>query len=94
MWRGTDLAGVKLTWASKLSGFANMPEAIKAALDALDDRPLPPTLPEFLHLCRDAARRAGPAAKALEHKLTPEEIERNRQHARKLIDDLARRKAA
>ena len=63
----------------EIAGFQDRPEAIKAALDALDDKPFPPTLPEFLRACRDAAKRVGTKHFALEHKLTPEEIERNRQ---------------
>ena len=58
MWRGTDLENVKRTWAEKLGGFAQRPEIIKAALDACDDRPWPPTLPEFLGICREAAKRS------------------------------------
>ncbi len=64
-WRGTDTENVKRTWAEKLGGFAGRPEALKAALDACDDKPWPPTLPEFIGLCRDAAKRAGPAYVAL-----------------------------
>lgn len=79
LWGDTDLIAVKQLWAEKLGGFRDRPEAIKAALDALDDKPFPPTLPEFLRACRDAAKRVGTKHFALEHKLTPEEIERNRQ---------------
>lgn len=59
LWRGTDLENVKRTWAEKLGGFADRPEIIRYALDACDDRPWPPTLPEFIGLCRDQARRIG-----------------------------------
>jgi hypothetical protein len=72
LWKGTDPAAVRRIWAEKLSGFRDNPAAIKAALDALDERPFPPTLPEFLTLCRDAARRAGTGA-ALPHYLSPDE---------------------
>lgn len=65
LWRGTDAVEVKALWASKLAGFYQIPGCIKAALDACDDRPWPPTLPEFLGLCRDAARRNGTATTAL-----------------------------
>lgn len=64
-WRGTDTENVKRTWAEKLGGFADRPEALKAALDACDDKPWPPTLPEFIGLCRDAAKRTGPGYVAL-----------------------------
>ena len=61
LWRGSDIENVKRTWAEKLGGFADRPEALKAALDACDDKPWPPTLPEFIGLCRDAAKRTGVA---------------------------------
>lgn len=89
MWRGTDLVEVKALWAEKLGGFVDKPDSIKAAINALDDQPTPPSLPIFLHLCREAARRMGdPKPKALDHKLTPEEIERNRKRAAELLAGL------
>lgn len=62
-WAGQDADTLKAFWAAKLAGFSDHPQAIKSALDALDERPFPPTLPEFMSLCRDALRRspAGPA---------------------------------
>lgn len=78
MWRGVDADHLKAMWANKLGGFAENPEAIKLALDALDDKPQPPTLPEFLRLCRDAARRTGSSVPALGHKLSTEEIAHNK----------------
>lgn len=65
MWKGTDLANVKQTWAEKLGGFCDRPEIIRDALDACDDRPFPPTLPEFMGACRDAARRIGTISSSL-----------------------------
>lgn len=65
MWEGIDPEAVRITWARKLSGFLGQPECIRAALDSCDDRPWPPTLPEFIGLCRDAARRGGPKQLAL-----------------------------
>lgn len=78
LWSGTDIASVKAIWARKLGGFVSQPTALKEALDALDDHPFPPTLPEFLTLCRNAARRTGTEQLRLDHKLSPEDIERNR----------------
>ena len=76
LWGGTDSANVRAMWARKLGGFAEIPGAIKAALSALDERPFPPTLPEFIQLCRDAARRFGTGTATLPHHPTPEERER------------------
>lgn len=88
MWRGQDVNAVKAIWSEKLGGFSDKPHAIKAALDALDEKPFPPTLPEFLHMCRDAARRINPTALQLEHKATPEQIENNRRRIREITESL------
>lgn len=81
LWRNTDAEKVKSMWAFRLGGFADKPQAIKSALDALDDRPFPPTLPEFIALCRQAASRMGSDTKALPYKPTAEDIERQREMA-------------
>ena len=60
LWRGSDPHEVKAVWAEKLAGFYDMPDCIKNALDACDDKPWPPTLPEFIALCRASAQRKGP----------------------------------
>lgn len=73
LWRGSDLSTVRRMWAEKLAGFADIPKAIKEALDALDDKPFPPTLPEFLALCREAGRRHETHKPAIEYKPTAEE---------------------
>lgn len=73
LWRGTDPVDMKNEWAYKLAGFADMPKEIKEALDALDDKPYPPTLPEFLALCREAGRRIDGHKPAIEYRPTAEE---------------------
>lgn len=59
MWRvgqllpdGQDagIANAKEVWGEKLAGFAGRPECIKRALESLPQHP--PTLPEFIVLCR------------------------------------------
>ena len=62
-WAASDPASMKRTWGEKLAGFS--PAAIKYALGAMDERTFPPTLPEFLGLCRDHARRQGTAMPSL-----------------------------
>lgn len=57
LWSGTDPQTVRQVWAEKLADFADKPLAIRQSLDALDAHPFPPTLPEFLTLCRDSAKR-------------------------------------
>ena len=90
LWQGTDIANVKRTWAEKLSGFEDKPKAIKFALDALDDHPYPPTLPEFINLCRTAAKRIGNDKPMLEHKFTEEEMQRNRERLAQMIAGLGK----
>jgi hypothetical protein len=61
---------VKRTWAEELAGFAAKPECITSALSAQKSSPFPPTLPEFLGLCREALRRIGDDVKPmLTHKV-------------------------
>lgn len=91
LWRGSDLNTVKQLWAEKLGGFEPIPGAIKEALDALDGKPFPPTLPEFLELCRESARRQTAQKPMLEHKPTPEEIKRGQEAASKLYTALSQK---
>lgn len=58
--RGLLLA--KATWGQELAGFASQPERIHRALEACRHRRMPPTLPEFLDLCR---QQHGNAPRAL-----------------------------
>lgn len=75
-WKGNDMDSMRLFWAEKLGGFHDQPNAIKQALDALDAKPWPPTLPEFLTMCREAATRGLDKPPMLEHHPSAEEIER------------------
>jgi len=50
LWAGCNLAEVKAVWAEDLAGCSG--EEIKRGLDACKTRTFPPTLPEFLMLCR------------------------------------------
>lgn len=73
LWSGSSQETVRRVWAEKLGGFADMPKAIKEALDALDNKPFPPTLPEFLGMCREAARRHAQVVPALGYVPTAED---------------------
>lgn len=85
---------VKATWAEELAGFAKMPTALADALQSQKASPYAPTLPEFLQHCRNAARRIGdPMPPALTHKLSDEEIERNRERIAAISAGLARKQA-
>lgn len=50
MWRGTDLSDVRRAWAVELAGVSR--NELKAGVAALITRNFPPTLPEFIGLCR------------------------------------------
>lgn len=49
-WRGIDPAAMKRCWAEELAGYSR--DEIAAGVRALKTRDWPPTLPEFLKLCR------------------------------------------
>lgn len=51
------IENAKTVWGEELAGFAARPGAIAHALDQLRHVRLPPTLPEFLELCRQAPRQ-------------------------------------
>jgi len=46
------LLNAKATWAQGLGGFSGQPERIHRALESCRSKSLPPTLPEFIELCR------------------------------------------
>ncbi len=76
---------VKRTWAEELSGFSDTPSAIGKALDAQKSSAFPPTLPEFLALCREAAKRIWHATvPALPHVPTAEERDHQREMSLRL----------
>lgn len=61
-WRGTDLAEVKQVWAEALATFSDCPECFSAALkDLTSGSQFPPTLPEFVALCRSNYSAPRPA---------------------------------
>jgi hypothetical protein len=88
-WDGADIQNVKQVWAEELGGFSEMPEAIGYAFKNLDPK-FPPSALEFKELCRRAPRKE---VMALPHKLTPEEIERNRQRIAEIASGLGRAKS-
>jgi hypothetical protein len=92
-WRDSNLHEVKAVWAEELASFSDNPECFKRALAAMvDGSTFPPTLPEFKAMCRANYKR--PQMVAIEHKLSPEDMERNRERARQMAARLGRRMAA
>lgn len=75
MWRGTDIAYVKSLWAKALSGFKV--GEIKAGLEKCRFKPWPPSLPEFLGLCRpppDPERAFSEAQELVSRRLSGEDV--------------------
>lgn len=71
-------------WAEKLGGYKDHPETIKRALENLP--PEPPSLPQFAEILRHSW--VPPAVPQLENKLTEEQLIRNRQRVRELMESL------
>lgn len=71
-------------WAERLAGFKDSPETIKRVLECL---PLdPPTLPQFLELCRHAY--VAPKHLMLDRTMTEEEYEQGKQQISSIIANL------
>ncbi len=77
---GYDLGtlNAKLTWAESLSGFADQPDRIHRALDACRELDMPPSLPEFVKLCRQGVADMPPR---LEAPKVPRDVARQRAAA-------------
>lgn len=84
-WDGTNLAEVKLAWAEKLGGFTA--DQIGDALVAIETKPYPPNLPEFLAACREAAKRIGNPVQALPAPDIPPDVI---EHRRKVLEEFGR----
>lgn len=85
---GEDVGIVKAMnrWAEVLGGFADHPEALRYALSKLPAEP--PSLPQFLELCRHAPPKN---VVKLEHKLTDEQIEDNKRRIREIQEMLGKK---
>jgi len=94
-WRGLDLHAVKGFWSGELASFSDNPECYGLAIKTmLQGSKYPPTLPEFIELCRNNYKAPKKDFLSIEHKLTPEEIDRNKERARKAIESLGRKFAS
>ncbi|EEO27837.1 hypothetical protein [Oxalobacter paraformigenes] len=75
MWRHTDVARVKSLWAKALAGLTG--REIRAGLAGCGSRPWPPSLPEFLTLCRpeaDAERAFSLAQELVSRRFSGEDV--------------------
>ena len=82
-WRGVDAETVKAVWAKKLG--ALKPEQIRRGIASLEQCKFPPTLPEFMALCKQAVPQAH-VHKLAAPRLTPEQ----REQARSRLHELKR----
>lgn len=80
--RDAGLVNAMAMWARKLGGFSDQHQAIRSVLDSLPENP--PSLPEFVSLCREAARRLTASAPRLGHKPTAEDKARAEEAAKRV----------
>ena len=85
--RGTQNA--KAVWSHDLAAFLDDDRVMRYALDNMDPK-FPPSSLEFKALCRMAPKKEVPV---LECKLTPEQIERNKQRVAEMIAGLMKAKS-
>lgn len=74
-------------WSERLGGYKHSPETFRRVLECLPADP--PTLPQFLELCRHAY--VPPKHAMLEHKISEEEYEKGKQQISKIVEDLRRK---
>lgn len=90
-WAGCDIDSVKSEWAEGLEHFKI--ETIKKALDYVrDNNEFPPSLPEFIILCKEFRPRPQDETLALEHKFAPISDEKARDNLAKIKEMLANSK--
>lgn len=83
------IANAMAVWGEELAGFADRPDCIAYALSAYV-ADFPPTLPQFLELCRTHARRVSADSLKLAHKQTDEEREQAKRAAEKIAGAFAK----
>ncbi|VWD20570.1 hypothetical protein [Burkholderia contaminans] len=92
MWNGVNVVEVQKAWAIELGKLSR--DQLKAGSDNLTALPKPPTLPEFVALCRQArSEQAASAAPrlAFEPKATEATVHANLGQIRPSIDRIMRR---
>jgi hypothetical protein len=87
--RDRGLLNAKATWAIELGGFVGETERIAQAIESCRHRSLPPTLPEFLELCRQA--HGTPRAALPAPKVDPEVAKQRAKEIAGIADGMAKR---
>ncbi len=86
----SGIANAMRVWGEKLGGFEECPDAIADVLKALPHEP--PTLPQFAEMCRNAMARHRGNQPALPHKLTEEDMARNKARLAEIAAQLGNAK--
>lgn len=89
-WGEGDLTEVWNVWSDELKNFRDHGEAIKYALHNLP-KEYPPNLLQFKDICREGLKHE-PKPLAIEEKMTPERLAKNKLRVRDLLRTLAREK--
>jgi len=76
MWADIPVDAVKAEWQAKLSGMSSK-TVFKAVDYCSDNLKFPPTLPEFVQLCK--ASTPHEITKAIGRQFTPEELQKNHE---------------
>ena len=88
MWIDIPMDSVKAEWQAKLSGMPS--KTVFRAVDyCADNVKFPPSLPEFMQLCK--ANTPSEITKALPRHFTDEELEANKKKLEKINSDLTRK---
>ncbi|HYN54376.1 MAG TPA: hypothetical protein VES38_06700 [Methylotenera sp.] len=88
MWIDIPMDSVKSEWQTKLSGMSSK-SVFKAVDYCAENLKFPPSLPEFVLLCK--ANTPSEITKALPRHFTDEEIEVNKKKLEKINSDLTRK---
>jgi hypothetical protein len=85
-WGSENMEEVLNVWADELRNFRDHPGAIKYALEHL---PLdhPPNLLQFKEICREGIKHE-PKPLAIEEKITPEKMAKNRERVKEILSTL------
>jgi len=76
MWADIPVDSVKAEWHAKLSGLSSK-TVFKAVDYCSDNLKFPPTLPEFVQLCKASTPQE--ITKAIGRQFTPEELQKNHE---------------
>jgi hypothetical protein len=92
MWAHLDIETVKAEWEKALSEKFKWHEGVAGIEYCASNMKFPPTLPEFMEICRSAKGANAPILPAISRKFSKEEMAANREKLRKACSVLTRAK--